>query len=164
MAVRRPFYGVLPDHYRGSYPVNWFGFINHKMEIVTGTLPPLNDEGWNDEFNKYQETPQYEKLNKGMSLSEFKFIYFWEYFHRLWARIMGIVFIVPFLLFYTKGMLSRNMLTDLGVVIFLAALAACFGWIMVASGLIDRPWVNAYKLSIHLLLGIAVFWHYCGLP
>ncbi len=128
-----------------------------QWEIVTGTLPPMSVERWNEEFEEYKGTPQYEKLNRGMTLKEFKFIYFWEYFHRLWARLMGFVFIIPFCIFYVKRKIPKKTLRDLGVVVFLAALAASFGWIMVASGLVDRPWVNAYKLSIHLLLGIAVF-------
>lgn len=126
-----------------------------KWEIVVGTLPPVNEEQWEKEFDLYRETPQYKKINKGMSLSEFKFIYFWEYFHRLWARMMGFVFIIPFALFYFKKKISNALLKKLLVVFFLAVLVAVFGWIMVASGLVDRPWVNAYKLSIHLGLAMS---------
>jgi heme a synthase len=129
-----------------------------KWEIVTGILPPLSLEGWESEFDLYKLTPQYEKLNQGMSLSEFKFIYFWEYFHRLWARVMGFVFIIPFIIFYRKGLLDSYLIRNLSIVVLLAAITASFGWIMVASGLIDRPWVNAYKLSFHLLLAIATLW------
>jgi cytochrome c oxidase assembly protein subunit 15 len=125
-----------------------------KWEIVLGTLPPLNEASWIESFDLYKETPQYQKINTGMSLSEFKFIYFWEYFHRLWARIMGFVFIIPFTYFYMKGKLNTPLIRRLLIVILLAALVAVFGWIMVASGLIDRPWVNAYKLSIHLGLAL----------
>lgn len=128
-----------------------------KWEIITGTLPPLNEISWQDEFLKYQQTPQYHKINRGMSLDEFKFIYFWEYFHRLWARMMGFVFAIPFFYFLSRGWLSRKLLRRLGWVIGFAVLAASFGWIMVASGLVNRPWVNAYKLSIHLTLGFSVF-------
>ena len=128
-----------------------------KWEIVTGTLPPSNEASWEDEFNLYKETPQYQKINDGMSMKEFKFIYFWEYFHRLWARSMGLVFLIPFIFFVAKKMLSKDLIRRLGFVVLLAALAASFGWIMVASGLIERPWVNAYKLTVHLSIGIAVF-------
>ncbi len=128
-----------------------------KWEIVTGTLPPMNESQWLEEFDLYKATPQYEKINEGMSLKEFKFIYFWEYFHRLWARTMGFVFLIPFILFYRKKMIPKDILSKLGLVVILAALAASFGWIMVASGLIERPWVNAYKLTIHLSIGIWVF-------
>ena len=92
-----------------------------------------------------------------MSMKEFKFIFFWEYFHRLWARTMGFVFLIPFLFFYFKGWIDKTLLRRLGVVVLLAALAASFGWIMVASGLVNRPWVNAYKLTLHLSIALAVY-------
>jgi cytochrome c oxidase assembly protein subunit 15 len=128
-----------------------------KWEVVTGTLPPMNAEHWNAEFDLYKDSPQYQKINQGMTLKEFKFIYFWEYIHRLWARTMGFVFLIPFLLFYFKKQLSKHLIKRLAWVIFFAALAATFGWIMVASGLVNRPWVNAYKLTIHLCIAFAVY-------
>ena len=128
-----------------------------RWEIVTGALPPLSEVQWNAEFDQYKQTPQYKHINAGMSLSQFKFIYFWEYVHRLWARMMGFVFLIPFVFFLWRHSLSKATIKRLAVVVGLAALAAIFGWIMVASGLIKRPWVNAYKLTIHLSLGIALF-------
>jgi len=128
-----------------------------KWEIVTGSLPPMNEQAWNKEFDLYKATPQYHKINHGMSLPEFKFIYFWEYFHRLWARLMGFVFAIPFFIFWRKGWIDRYLLLRLSFVIVLAALAASFGWIMVASGLADRPWVNAYKLTLHLSIGLTLY-------
>ena len=128
-----------------------------KWEVISGTLPPMNEIAWEQEFDLYKQTPQYEKINEGMSLKEFKFIYFWEYFHRLWARTMGFVFLIPFLFFVSRKMLPKPLIRRLGLVVLLAALAASFGWIMVASGLIERPWVNAYKLTVHLAIGISVF-------
>ena len=128
-----------------------------KWEVVSGTLPPMSDEAWLEEFEKYKETPQYREINEGMNLSDFKFIYFWEYVHRLWARFMGFVFLIPFIYFYMKGMIDIKLLKNLSVVVFFAGLAAIFGWIMVASGLVERPWVDAYKLSLHLLIAIFVF-------
>lgn len=128
-----------------------------KWEIVTGTIPPLNNNQWEKEFDLYKATPQYEKINRGISLKEFKFIYFWEYIHRLWARILGFVFLFPFIFFFIKKWIPRPLLKRLVILIVLAGITASFGWIMVASGLIERPWVNAYKLSIHLALGFSVF-------
>ncbi|NRB62343.1 MAG: COX15/CtaA family protein [Saprospiraceae bacterium] len=128
-----------------------------KWEIVTGTLPPLSAEAWDDAFLLYQDTPQYKKINEGMTLGAFKFIYFWEYFHRLWARLMGLVFAIPFLVFWRKGRFDKPLLKRLGVIILLAAIVASFGWIMVASGLIERPWVNAYKLTMHLSLALILY-------
>lgn len=128
-----------------------------RWEIVTGTIPPLNQRDWNEAFLMYQSTPQYKMINEGMTLAQFKFIFFWEYIHRLWARSMGFVFLFPFLFFLFKRALRRETIRRLMVVVFLAALAAIFGWVMVASGLVKRPWVNAYKLTIHLGLGICLF-------
>ncbi|MCP9237387.1 COX15/CtaA family protein [Lewinella sp. JB7] len=124
---------------------------------LSGAMPPLNDTDWTVEFRKYQASPQYAKIFADISLADFKFIYFWEWFHRQWARTMGLVFIIGFVVFWRKRYLDPPLMRRLGIVVLLAALAASFGWIMVASGLIDRPWVNAYKLTIHLALGISLF-------
>ncbi len=128
-----------------------------RWEIVTGAMPPLNEEQWKETFNLYKETPQYQHINQGMSLGEFKFIFFWEYIHRLWARTMGFIFVIPFLFFFLRKSLNKRVLKRLTLVVIIAGLAAVFGWIMVASGLKDRPWVNAYKLTVHLGLGILLF-------
>ncbi len=128
-----------------------------EWEVLSGAVPPLNAADWEVEFVKYQQSPQYEKIFADISMADFKFIYFWEWFHRQWARTMGLVFVVGFLIFWRKGFLDPPLMRRLGVVVLLAALAASFGWIMVASGLIDRPWVDAYKLTLHLALGITLF-------
>jgi heme a synthase len=128
-----------------------------KWEVVTGTIPPLTESDWDQAFELYKETPQYKEINEGMSLSDFKFIYFWEYIHRFWARVMGFVFLIPFLFFLYKSYIDRVLLKRLIILILLAASAAAFGWVMVASGLVERPWVNAYKLSVHLSLALLVF-------
>ena len=128
-----------------------------KWDVVSGVVPPLSHEDWDNAFELYKETPQYKQINEGMSLTDFKFIFFWEYIHRLWARFMGFVFVIPFIYFLLKGQIDKRLLQKLGIVILFASLAAIFGWIMVASGLVDRPWVNAYKLSLHLILGFLVF-------
>lgn len=128
-----------------------------KWDIVTGTLPPLNTQEWNEAFDLYKATPQYAKINAGMSMSEFKYIFFWEFTHRLWARLMGFVFAIPFFIFLGKGWLSPDLRKRLGITVLLAAIVAAFGWIMVASGLIERPWVNAYKLTMHLSLACILY-------
>lgn len=124
---------------------------------LSGAMPPLNAADWQEEYEKYAASPQFEKIFADISMDDFKFIYFWEWFHRQWARIMGLVFIVGFLFFWRKGWLGGALMRRLGVTVLLAAIAASFGWIMVASGLHDRPWVNAYKLTMHLSLGITLF-------
>ncbi len=128
-----------------------------RWEIVTGSIPPLNDADWLSEFELYKNTPQYQKINQGMALEDFKFIYFWEYFHRLWARLMFVVFVIPFFWFWFRGMLSRRLMPRLLMVVGLAGLEGFFGWIMVASGLIKRPWVNAYNLTLHLCMALVIF-------
>ncbi|MAT54238.1 MAG: hypothetical protein CMN32_07125 [Saprospirales bacterium] len=129
--------------------------------VIQGTIPPLNEAEWQEAFDKYKVAAkkQYETLHADMDLSEFKVIFFWEYLHRLWARLMGFVFLFPFLYFYFKKMLPKWLLKRLGIVIALAALAAIFGWIMVKSGLNNdkRTWVSAYKLVIHLGIATALF-------
>ena len=90
-----------------------------KWEIVTGTLPPLNAQQWEAEFELYKATPQYAKINQGMTMGEFKFIYFWEYVHRLWARLMGFVFVIPLGIFWARGMVDKPLLKRLGVVFLL---------------------------------------------
>jgi cytochrome c oxidase assembly protein subunit 15 len=128
-----------------------------KWEIVTGAIPPLSEAAWSEAFELYKQTPQYQRINAGMQLSEFKFIFFWEYFHRLWARLMFFVFIIPFGWFLYKGMFSRRLLPRMVTVVLLAGLEGFFGWIMVASGLIKRPWVNAYNLTLHLTMALIIF-------
>ena len=128
-----------------------------KWEIVTGTLPPLNAAQWEEAFDLYKATPQYKKINEGMDMKAFKFIYFWEYFHRVWARTMGLVFAIPFFIFWRRGWFNKMLMRRLLIVVAMAAVVASFGWIMVASGLIERPWVNAYKLTMHLSLALMLF-------
>ncbi|MEM0992057.1 MAG: COX15/CtaA family protein [Bacteroidota bacterium] len=129
--------------------------------VIQGTLPPMNQVEWEEAFELYKVAAkkQYESLHADMTLSEFKVIFFWEYIHRLWARTMGFVFLFPFAFFVFKGWLPKWLMKHLGVVVLLAAGAATFGWIMVASGLNEdnRTWVSAYKLVIHLSIATAVF-------
>lgn len=129
--------------------------------VIQGTLPPLNEAEWAEAFDKYKiaARKQFETLHADMSLSGFKVIFFWEYAHRLWARLMGFVFLFPFLWFLFRKKLPAWLLRRLGVVIGLATLAAVMGWIMVASGLNtdDRTWVSAYKLILHLGIAAALF-------
>lgn len=129
--------------------------------VIQGTLPPLNQAEWEAAFELYKQAAkkQFETLHADMTLSGFKVIFFWEYFHRLWARLMGFVFIIPFFFFLWKKWMPRWLLQKLGLVILLAIAAATFGWVMVASGLNDdtRTWVSAYKLSVHLGIATTLF-------
>ena len=123
-------------------------------DIITGVIPPLNKTDWLEAFELYKQTPQFHKLNSDFTLKQFKFIYFWEYFHRLWVRALGIIFLIPFIIFLVRRQIDTFLIKRLFLVVVLAALTASAGWIMVMSGLVDRPWVNAYKLTLHFLLAI----------
>ncbi len=125
-----------------------------RWDIVSGVIPPMSNEQWHDAFDLYKQTPQYHKINSHFDLNDFKFIFFWEYAHRLWVRILGFVFLIPFVLFLIKKQINWYLIKRLGLVIFFTALTASAGWIMVMSGLIDRPWVDAYKLSLHFILAV----------
>ncbi len=123
-------------------------------DIITGVVPPMNKQQWIELFELYKQTPQYEKINADFTLKDFKFIYFWEYLHRLWVRSLGIIFLIPFIIFLIRKQIDFFLIKRLALVIILAALTASAGWIMVQSGLVNRPWVNAYKLTLHFMLAI----------
>lgn len=125
-----------------------------RWEVVTGTLPPLTTADWEEAFDLYQESPQYQLVNKGMSMGDFQFIYFWEWFHRLWARTLGFVFLIPFVYFIAKRYFTRQLMIKAGIAFILGGLVGIFGWIMVASGLQERPMVSPYRLALHLSLAI----------
>jgi len=127
-----------------------------RWDIITGVVPPLNAEDWLKAFELYKETPQFHKINSTFTVKEFKFIYFWEYFHRLWVRSLGVIFLIPFLFFVFKKRIDFFLVKRLGVVVLLTMLTASAGWIMVQSGLVNKPWVNAYKLTAHFVLAILV--------
>lgn len=132
-----------------------------EWNIIKGTIPPLSNEAWEHTFDQYKihAKKQYESLHAGMTLSEFKFIYFWEYFHRLWARFIGFVFVIGLAIFLLLKKVDRKLLIQLLIVFGLAMLEAVFGIIMVYSGLGDdtRTWVSAYKLIIHLIIATLIF-------
>lgn len=125
-----------------------------RWEVITGTLPPMNEAQWEAAFDLYKDSPQYQKVTTGMSMGEFKFIYFWEWFHRLWARLLGVVFLVPFVWFIATKRMTRPLMAKAGIAFLLGGLVGAFGWLMVASGLNDRPMVSPYKLALHLSLAI----------
>ena len=124
---------------------------------VTGALPPLSDTAWEVEFGKYREIPEYALVNKGMSLAEFKVIYYWEWGHRLLGRIVGLVFLLPFLGFLvTRQFDRRTAILCLGL-FALGGLQGFVGWFMVQSGLTARVDVSQYRLALHLGLAVAIF-------
>lgn len=124
---------------------------------IMGVVPPLNDAAWQQAFDAYRAFPEYQELRQGMSLGEFKFIFFWEYLHRLVARAIGIVFLVPFLVFAVRGYLSRPLARRALVLFALGAGQGLMGWFMVMSGLVDEPRVSHYRLAAHLSLAFVIF-------
>lgn len=134
---------------------------------LSGTLPPMNVEGWQAEFAHYQQSPQYQKINKGMTLEQFKGIYWLEYLHRLAGRAVGLLFFVPLVWFVVRHSLTRWLIWRLGAVFVLGGLQGALGWYMVKSGLIDVPMVSPFRLAAHLgmaflILGILT-WTVCQL-
>jgi cytochrome c oxidase assembly protein subunit 15 len=122
-----------------------------EWKLIGGTIPPLNETQWQETFAKYQQFPEYKKINTGMSLTEFKSIFFWEYLHRLFGRFIGIIFIVPFIIFWTKKWLDNSQKKKLIILLGLGSLQGFLGWFMVESGLVDIPAVSHYRLATHLL-------------
>ncbi|MFK5957342.1 MAG: COX15/CtaA family protein [Lutibacter sp.] len=127
-----------------------------RWDIITGVIPPLNAKQWSEAFELYKETPQFHKMNSMFTVQDFKFIYFWEFFHRLWVRALGFIFLIPFIFFVIKKQINSYLIKRLAVVILLTILTASAGWIMVLSGFVNRPWVNAYKLTLHFILAVLV--------
>jgi heme a synthase len=124
---------------------------------VTGVIPPVGEADWQAEFAKYKTIPQYERLNRGMSLDEFKTIYWWEWGHRLLGRVIGAVFLLPFLWFLRRRSFDRRIAVALGGIFALGAVQAAVGWWMVASGLTERVSVSQYRLAFHLTLACMIY-------
>jgi heme a synthase len=122
-----------------------------------GVLPPLNQEQWTEAFNAYQQIPQYRELNAGMSVAEFKTIFWWEWTHRILGRVIGIAYLLPFLWFMWRGVLAPDLRWRLWVIFGLGALQGGVGWWMVASGLSQRVEVSQYRLATHLVLALVIF-------
>lgn len=134
-----------------------------QWDVITGSLPPLNEQQWMVEFTKYRQTPQFQLLNFEFTLSDFKFIFFWEWFHRLWARTIGLVFAFGFVWFLVKKHFKKEMITPLLVLFLLGALQGAIGWIMVASGLTgDAVYVKPIRLALHFIFALGLlcycFW------
>ena len=128
-----------------------------EWQPVTGALPPLSEKQWQAEFQKYQAIPQYRELNRGMSLAEFKTIFWWEWAHRLLGRLIGAAFLLPFLWFLWRGWIARELRPRLWFIFALGALQGAVGWWMVASGLSQRTEVSQYRLATHLVLALVIF-------
>ena len=128
-----------------------------EWQPVEGVLPPLSPAQWQDAFTRYQAIPQFHAIHAGMTLDQFKGIYFWEYLHRLWGRLIGIVFFLPFLWFLCRGRIGRPLWPKLALIFVLGALQGLLGWYMVKSGLEHRIEVSQYRLAAHLFAAILIY-------
>lgn len=133
----------------GLSMVNW--------NPVTGALPPLTEESWQKEFNDYKTSPEYRLKNAGMSLDDFKGIFYWEWGHRLLGRLIGFIFFVPMVWFWIKGRIPQGYKPRLVVLFLLGGAQGLLGWYMVKSGLVDEPAVSHYRLAAHLGLALFLF-------
>lgn len=138
-----------------------------EWEPLIGAIPPLSESHWQELFQEYQGSPEYQKINQGMSLEAFKGIFWWEYFHRLLGRLIGAVFFFPLLYFIVRKRIERSLVPKLFGIFVLGALQGAVGWWMVKSGLVDDPRVSQFRLTVHLglafLIFAAMFWTALGL-
>ena len=128
-----------------------------EWQPLLGAIPPLDESHWREAFEKYKLIPEYQIQNKGMSLEEFKFIYWWEWAHRFLGRIIGLAFIVPLVFFVATGRVVRSLWPKLFVLFLIGGLQGALGWFMVSSGLSERTDVSQYRLAAHLTLAFALF-------
>lgn len=127
--------------------------------LITDTFPPMSEEKWNMAFEEYKKFPEYQKINihNDFQLSDYKFIYFWEWFHRFIGRIIGLVFIIPFVYFLVKKRLDAATIKKCFILLGMGAFQGFLGWFMVKSGLIDNPDVSHYRLALHLTFAFITF-------
>jgi cytochrome c oxidase assembly protein subunit 15 len=135
------------------------GLSMTNWHLVTDTFPPLTEEKWNDAFEEYKKFPEYQKINihNDFTLSDYKFIYFWEWFHRFIGRIIGIVFFIPFVYFSIKKKLDAPTIKKCVVLLLMGGFQGFLGWYMVKSGLIDNPDVSHFRLALHLTFAFVTF-------
>ncbi|RIV45333.1 COX15/CtaA family protein [Flagellimonas pelagia] len=126
-------------------------------KLIQGTLPPMNDQEWQEAFELYQQYPEYQKLNSHFGLEDFKDIYFWEWLHRFIGRLIGMVFIIPFLFFLITKRLDRATIKKAVILLIMGGFQGFLGWYMVKSGLVDRPDVSHFRLAAHLTTAFLTF-------
>ena len=134
-----------------------------EWELFKGIIPPINSNDWDRYFSLYKEIPQYKLVNYQMTLDEFKIIFYWEYFHRILGRIIGLFFFIPLVYFYFKKQINKKYLFNCCFILFLILLQGAIGWYMVSSGLTDNISVSHFRLSLHLILAFIIisliFWN-----
>lgn len=133
------------------------GLSISNYKLISGTIPPMTQEEWYDAFELYKQYPEYQKLNNHFTLEDFKDIYFWEWIHRVIGRLIGLVFIIPFVYFLIKKQLSKSTIKKSIILLFLGGFQGFLGWYMVKSGLVDKPDVSHYRLAMHLTTAFITF-------
>ncbi|MBK8743171.1 COX15/CtaA family protein [Propionivibrio sp.] len=128
-----------------------------EWQPIVGVIPPLNQTEWAETFEKYKRTPEYQKVNHQMAIDEFKGIFYWEYWHRVLGRLIGAVFLVPFLYFWLRRKIDSSLIPKLLGIFILGGLQGAMGWYMVKSGLVDDPRVSQFRLTAHLSLAFLLF-------
>jgi len=141
----------------GATRLTGSGLSITEWKPIHGVIPPLNDAEWQEEFAKYRQIPQYEQINKGMTVDEFKSIFWWEWAHRLIARAVGFLVAIPLAFFWLTGRLERHLKPKLLGLLALGGLQGAIGWWMVASGLSERVSVSQYRLATHLVMACIIF-------
>lgn len=133
------------------------GLSISNYKLISGTIPPLNETEWQEAFELYKQYPEYKKLNNHFNLEDFKDIYFWEWLHRVIGRLIGLVFVLPFIYFLLKRRLSKSTVKKSIILLALGGFQGFLGWYMVKSGLIDNPDVSHYRLAAHLTTAFITF-------
>ena len=128
-----------------------------EWNIFSGIFPPLTNNDWVELFEKYKQFPEYKLVNKNINLYDFKFIFWMEYIHRMWGRLIFLIFLIPLIIFVKKKYISGKFKKHLIIILSLILFQGLFGWYMVQSGLINKPDVSHYRLSIHLLLAFIIY-------
>jgi cytochrome c oxidase assembly protein subunit 15 len=141
----------------GATRLTGSGLSITEWQPIMGAVPPLSEEAWREAFDKYRQIPQYQHVNRGMSLAAFKVIYWWEWTHRFLGRLIGVVFLLPFVWFLATGRIGRSLTAKLTGIFALGGLQGFIGWYMVRSGLADRIDVSQYRLALHLSLAMLIF-------
>lgn len=151
----------------GATRLTHSGLSMANWDPLLGWVPPLSDADWAQTFDKYKQTPEFKKLNPNMDLEGFKGIFFLEYVHRVWGRLIGLIFLIPFIYFLIAGKINRALRPKLVIIFILGGLEGVLGWYMVKSGLVDNPHVSQYRLTAHLLAAFIIyayiFWVAMGL-
>ncbi len=124
---------------------------------VSGVIPPLNDDDWQYEFTKYQQSPEYQKKNSNMTVSEFKFIFWLEFIHRLAGRVAGLLYLLPLLYFAINGKIAKKSYPSYFAILLLFAIQGFMGWYMVKSGLVLEPYVSHFRLACHLIIAVMIY-------